>query len=150
LLSSCPQWQPLPQSGGVGALGTTFAQIYGNKYVGYRDQGIDPEAANMGSLVSAALSAPIEYAGNIFQLGLIGRAAGKLGLNKVASGKVAKFLSKNGKTVKGIIAKSAGRLGLGMAGEGSEEVGQPMPKLLVMSLLSCRTIRICGLMLGRR
>jgi hypothetical protein len=110
--------------GGVGALGTTFAQIYGNKYVGYRDQGIDPEAANMGSLVSAALSAPIEYAGNIFQLGLIGRAAGKLGLNKVASGKVAKFLSKNGKTVKGIMAKSAGRLGLGMAGEGSEEVGQ--------------------------
>jgi hypothetical protein len=38
-----------------------------------------------------------------------------MGLNKIASGKIAEFLSKNGKNVKGIIAKNVGKLGLGMA-----------------------------------
>jgi hypothetical protein len=35
-------------TGGVAALGTTFAQLYGNGYLKYRDQGIDPDAAGHG------------------------------------------------------------------------------------------------------
>jgi hypothetical protein len=103
------------------------------------------------ALVSAALSAPIEYAGNIFQLKLLASAAKKMGLTKIASGKMAEFLSKNGKNVKGIIAKNVGKLGLGAEAEGLEEVGQSYTEAFGdVMWLSCRTIQRSGLMLGRR
>lgn len=107
-------------SGPAGAT-ATVGQIYGQKYGEYRDQGIDQEAADAGALTSALLSAPVEYAGNIFQIGIIKNMAKSAGLSTKASTRVVDYLMKLRETLPGKIAATVGGVAAGGATEGAEE-----------------------------
>jgi len=74
----------------IGA-GAIFETIVGSKHEEYTNQGIDDERATRLAIVNAALTTPIEFAGNVLQFKFLGKIA-----NKFASktgGKIAAFVA---------------------------------------------------------
>jgi len=106
---------------GPAGFATTFSQLYGSKYGEYRKNKVDPETANEAAFVAAALSAPVEQAGNILQIKMLGPMAKSMGLTPKAAGRAIDFLTKARKTTTGNVVAAGGRIATGGASEGGEE-----------------------------
>ncbi|MFH2033130.1 MAG: hypothetical protein ABIJ26_00295, partial [Candidatus Margulisiibacteriota bacterium] len=99
-------------------LALTFASIQGNKYKEYIDKGHDPDKSFASSVISAAAQTPVEFAGNVLQLGWLKHLA------KGAGVPASKFLSNRFTQFVTFLVKQG-------ATEGAEEFIQKYPEAIV-------------------